>query len=213
MKSRVLGFDLRIGEGEKARRELWPEQRRNQFLLRSGVSAPFSIDTNVWPSLFYVENSPLNAIAFPTPATESSFHQQGLRLWSNLPEMKAAISDAAHTPIIGSVACFTLEGEESSISEERWRMAFQEPTVPTELGAEWKLRVYDVADVFFTSSLSNCGYNAEDLDRARPVWRDFLNTDGLFTSAAEARRFKEFSDKRIYSHAPFYVFGIYTAVN
>lgn len=209
MKSRILGFDFRIGQGDKSLNEHWPEQRRSQYLLRSDVSASFSVDTTVWPSLFDFDNRQSNAFVCPTPANENYFHHEGLRLWANLPEMQRTVEANHHLPKTGCIACFTLEYDDSTMSEERWRMAFEEPTVPFSVDPQWELKGYDVADLFFTSGLSNCGYNAEEIEQAREVWRHSINANGLFSSVGEARRFKEYSDKRVHSHAPFYIFGIY----
>jgi hypothetical protein len=209
MKSRILGFDFRVGMDDKLLGERWPEQRRSQYLLRPDVVAPLSVDTGVWPSLFDFDSPQSNATAYPVPANDNYFHHQGLHLWADLPEMRRAVLNNTHQPKKGFSACFTLEDDGFVLSEEKWRMAFEEPTVPAGLDARWALMGYDVADRFFTSGLSNCGYNVEEAERARATWRESINTNGLFSSADEARRFKEYSDTRVQAHAPFYIFGIY----
>ena len=88
-------------------------------------------------------------------------------------------------------------------------MAFDELVHPAELDDKWKLKGYDIADKFFVSGLSNCGYVTEDIQQLRARWQNGINGNGLFKSIALAKEFKEYTNSRIASHAPFYIFGLY----
>lgn len=208
MQSTLLGFDYRIAFNSEMLVEQWTTQRRNQYLLRLDVPVPLSVDRIVWPSLFCFENAHDQTSA-GIQINPVDFHHQALRLWANQAEMKRSVESANCHQNIGSFVAITLEGENSKDLDERWQMAFEEPTDPTDLDDNWGLIGYDVADKFFTSGLSNCGYGYEDLQKLRVRWQSSLNGSGLFPSIDLANAFKAYADGRIPSHAPFYVFGMY----
>ena len=85
------------------------------------------------------------------------------------------------------------------------------PRIPPEVHPSWLLLGYDVADEGLLSGLSNCGYDPvyDGLESIRARWGPHLNVFHLFNDHSEAYEFKQFSDRRVEEHAPFYVYGLW----
>jgi hypothetical protein len=88
------------------------------------------------------------------------------------------------------------------------------PTViadPDRIQPEWRFLGYDVADLGGLSGLANCGFSPEleDREALQRRWGAKLNDCHLFDDLEHAREFKDFSNRRVAEHAPFYVDGIW----
>lgn len=68
---------------------------------------------------------------------------------------------------------------------------------------------YDIVDSGGISGLSNCGYSKEDLEYCQKIYLPYLNEHGLFSNFYVAWDFVNYTNKRVYEHAPFYVYGLY----
>jgi hypothetical protein len=211
MSVKILGYDCRPVQNDENLAGLWTDRRRQKYLLNQDVHFPLSVDRVVWPSLFHFESEAAEKKTFPLIHIKpADFHQQGLRLWKSLSGLQETIKRSENVaPHAYSVICITLEDSNLIQNDERWEMVFEEPTEPSTLDATWELLGYDVGDKYFTSGLSNCGYEAKMIETARREWGLTVNSDGLFLEIAVARRFKDFVEQRVPSHAPFYIFGIY----
>lgn len=84
------------------------------------------------------------------------------------------------------------------------------PLYPLEsrLERSWRLLGFDVADCFYTSSLTNCGAFVSRYPEL-VAYSSGINKFGLFKESAMARDFRRWSDKTIVEHLPFFVFGLY----
>lgn len=205
----ILGYDCRVASNDKSSTELWPADRRKQYLIRPEIELPMAVDRTVWPSLFYF-GSEWRSGNIPTILIEpTDFHQQSLRLWKSLTELQKTIGSESGMLRPHSVICFTIERPDLPPNDDWWKMAFEEPTEPSILDSTWTLLGFDVGDKYFTSGLSNCGYQAEAMEAARRTWGGAINGNGLFSQFEAAQQFRHFVGKQISSHTPFYVFGIY----
>jgi hypothetical protein len=197
MKSATIGFDARdLSERWLAR---WSEEYRNEWLIRTDIAAPYSIDDEVWPSACGLRES--------DPGRVVGFVQD---LWEDL----SALVDFAREHCAGGeycVAAFTVVLERFwSDGGTEWDQILL-PTVPSSLGPEWRPRGYDVADRFLLSALTNCvRHGLDDRDEQRVRFAHLLNDVGLFQDAEAANKLRELSNVRVPEHAPFYVFGVYT---
>jgi hypothetical protein len=82
-------------------------------------------------------------------------------------------------------------------------------TTPAVPDSSWILLGYDIADIWFVSGLSNCGYEANERQALSDQFGQHLNQHHLFADFSQANQFRLISNRRIPEHAPFYVFGLY----
>jgi hypothetical protein len=108
-----------------------------------------------------------------------------------------------HSPTGTPVGITVVVTDPDSPLAVRWRR----PALPK--GVQPVLLGYDVADVHFTSGLSNCGYLGEEREWLRSKWGRDLNEHHLFRESTRALEFVAVTDKRVPEHAPFLVFGVY----
>ena len=86
VSERLLGFDARVPSGGYA----WPLQRRRTFLLRDDVTAPLSVDTMVWPSVFDDR---------PTPEWTGA----NAGLWEDLSELRRHLGGPGAADPVGAL--------------------------------------------------------------------------------------------------------------
>ena len=211
MSVKILGYDCRPDLNNEALARLWTDQRRREYLLNQEVRFPLSVDRMVWPSLFNFDGGVRENKIFPLIRIRpDDFHQQGLRLWKSLLELQETIkhSDTVTFPTC-SVISIIVEDSDLIQNDEWWQMAFQEPTVPSRLGGTWEFLGYDIGDKYLTSGLSHCGLKAEMMETAQKEWGGAVNSNGLFLEITVTQQFRDFIERRVPSHAPFYIFGIY----
>ena len=87
----VLGFDIRIEDQVGANN--WIAKRRNEFLLRSDVLQPYSVDTTVWPSILDSNRRPNTCIGYQD-------------LWSDLPGLRSFSSGELQSGVGGAAYCY-----------------------------------------------------------------------------------------------------------
>jgi len=208
----ILGFDARD------MRDHWSDDRKRKFLFRPDVRIPLSTDPIVWPSVF--ENS-----KHPKPRHVGFY----MDLWEKLDDLKSyldsledlsigqyrivAISLAINicTPVEREAWMTLLRGI-SPVLEQKGQVLPLPAAVPSSLDNNWLFLGYDVSDKWGLSGLSNCGFlpTFDDVESLRNQWAPYLNTFHLFNDLDKAAEFKEFSNKRVKEHAPFFVFGIWS---
>jgi hypothetical protein len=108
-----------------------------------------------------------------------------------------------------TVATTILIGSGSAPTE--WANDNLEPTSPGLLGPGWRLLGYDIADPWLTSGLMNCGYTDAEREPWMSRWRQKLNAHHLFDTPDEGLLFAQDTNERVFEHAPFYVYGLYTS--
>jgi hypothetical protein len=208
MKENVLGFSSRLNP--LVRNSHWDDQRRNLYLIRPDIAVPLSVDLLVWPSLPDPSDGDSNEDSDET-LSGGDFHDQALHLATNLARIKqlTRTTNNSGTSGMAKLICVTLLGEEVVAHDHWWAMAFAEAVAPDKIDPAWTFVGYDIADRYLTSGLSNCGYSLSEIERVRVEWKDEVNEFGLLKSVNPALRFREFTDKRVTQHAPFYIFGVY----
>lgn len=190
----VLGFDAR--EVALPFAHSWPQERREQYLLRPDLEKPLSTDVMVWESVFHLNEQ----VALPKwigPVQE---------LWDSLERLETFLKheDAQLTKpyqVIG-VTRFL-----DSRLQAEMQNHFQ--ITPAEIDKSWQLLGYDVSDTYLLSGLSNCAYTSDEIKIFRERWSPQLNQHHLFTDYEQANVFKHMSDERVKEHAPFFVYGLY----
>ena len=191
----VLGFDIRIEDQVGANN--WIAKRRNEFLLRSDVLQPYSVDTTVWPSILDSNCRPNTCIGYQD-------------LWSDLPGLRSFSSGELQSGVGGQLIAITLSLEKSSSEFTRWQMDVP-PTIPAIRDNSWQSFGYVVADRWLLSGLSNCGFlpGIDDVTNLRTQWHGKLNDHHLFDAPEDARAFQSLSISRAAEHSPFFIFGIW----
>lgn len=193
-KELLLGFDIRVEDQVGAKD--WSPKRRNEFLLRTDILQPYSVDTTVWPSTLDNER-PNTCIG----------HQD---LWSDLPCLNSFYTDRLQLKVGPKLIAVTLSLA-SSVSELRRWETEAPPTKPATRDPTWQFLGYDVADRWLLSGLSNCSLlpAIEVVNDLRSQWRGKLNEHHLFDALQDAKAFQVLSDRRSKEHSPFFIFGIW----
>ncbi len=196
----------------------WPAERKRQYLLREDIIKPLSTDGMVWPSArdeqAATERDRLAALAalpYRDPAEELPHWDWHVTqdLWvlylymQQQPVAKpywlVAISVLTSNPLTGEPARFT----------DMMRYLEAASPQPPERDPAYLPLGFDVSDGSLLSGLSNCGYTDDEVQGARDRWAKCLNQYHLFDDPTIAWQFKEFSDRRVPEHQPFYVFGLW----
>jgi len=193
----LVGFDARTKDAESV--AAWDADRRNRFLLRTGVGRPLSVDVLVWPSILRPRTSINDLIAQARRGisgleTElSTVHKRLLKQEPPDPPSIVAVTleDAGLSP-----------SEADSVRSGVKSVFFDKPSAWRQLG-------YDVADASLLSGLSNCGYDDTEAAALREEWAQHINESHLIIDAQRAALFRKLCNERVPEHAPFFVFGIY----
>ena len=201
----LLGFDARVAGPD----ESWDERRKRTTLFRLDVVEPLSIDSAVWPSIFE-RHSELR----PPYVGPYGF-------WADLANLRRHADIARDCRIAAfAVAAGACTPEERTALDAFLRGVSPDGqpgltipgTDPPTVKADWSFLGYDVADLGGgTSGLMNCGFvfELDDVDALRLRWGPKLNGFHLFDRLEDASKFKEFSNRRVAEHAPFFVHGIW----
>ena len=210
----LIEFDVRTAKDEYVARH-WLRDSRAQYLLRPEIEWPLSVDTLVWPSVFFSR-------IFRNPAVDSystievepevcrQFQLDLDRMRDYYDSHRAIAPDGVfvgiellseRTPEGHTIPYEIPHGIQCAISLEQ--------TIPARLPAGSTLLGYDVADAGRLSGLSNCGYTEREIRDLSPVWAKRLNSYGLFSSLDDAVAFRELSDRRVVEHVPFWVYGLW----
>lgn len=207
MIQELLGFDIRL-QSKDYLDNVWTRERRTDYLLAPGIKCPLSVDQMVWPSIFCYSSTTMNSsyshlekaiIVEPINTRHSA-----LELWPNLQAMKDVLGEQN-----GIQIAVTLNADKDAFSDEFWNAVLEPILSIDDLPKEWSHIGYDVADRDMISGLSNCSYNTGEIISLRKTWARCLNEYGLFSKIDDAINFRELTDKRVPSHSPFYVYGLF----
>jgi hypothetical protein len=190
----ILGFDIRVEDHLGSRN--WSAERRNEFLLRTDVLQPYSVDTIVWPSVLDNALRPNTCIG----------HQD---LWGDLSCLRSVSSSEAPEGSTGKLVVVGLITEESTVERNWWQLNAP-PSNPSQPGKSWQLLGYDVADRWLLSGLSNCSFLSavDGLAELRGRWNSKLNDHHLLRTTDEAKAFQTICNHRVPEHSPFFVYSI-----
>ena len=175
----LLGFDLRL-PADSYVRDRWEQETREDFLLRSEIQWPLSVDDSVWPSFF----NELEAAAVPLNSVRPS-----LWFWFNLTKMRSfflawkKVQSQRGIPI--AVVLIT---EAPLRSNDYWEGVLYPHDVlsPGEVPPKWLFLGYDVADQYKLSGLVNCRYTDAERATLRATWAARLNENGLLQTLDDA---------------------------
>ena len=186
----VLGFDARSSLNGPSG---WTNERRSQFLIRTDILQPASVDRAVWPALSTRSNP-----------------EHPLDLWISFSRLLAIFPQLARDAGVSPVAI-----EISVIADEQafdyWENTFfgqARPQDDNRLKLTAEELGYDIADRYLVSGLSNCMLSPHELADIRRTWSEQINLFGLFSSTANAAAFRQVCDRLIPEHAPFFVYRI-----
>lgn len=188
MKEIVIGFDVR--EMKTPYLAQWSDERKQTYLIKKQVKKPLSIDRLVWPSV--LDDAPNGTV-------------NNICLWRNGNVLKQFFQAMAQGSNEAFCVAFTLLSDDRT-SLENFDLA---GISPAEIGQDWELLGYDVADGGLLSGLTNCGYEPTDAHHFAGLFIRHINKYHLFTDFGVASVFAEMNDLRVPEHAPFFVYGIY----
>jgi hypothetical protein len=162
----------------------WDDHTRRQYLLRPDVEWPLSMDTWVWPSVFF---------------------------WNSFRPTWDGLAPGAVFIAIGLLSEKSAEGpsilyeEPGGIQCGKWLDPHR--TRPGSRGSH--LLGFDVATGGGISGLCNCGYTAEEVAQFAPVWAPRLNVLGLLATLDDAIEFRQLTDVRASDDGPFWVYALW----
>lgn len=181
----------------------WTESRRNRFLIEPNIFLPKSIDPNVWEEQYDVSDLDLY---YPWPKWQDKTQLAKFAKYDPMDEKVSMLKIIAHEQY-GSNQILTEEGDSIFIGWD----AFSEINNVDFSCEEFKYFLgYDIADSGCYSSLSNCGFNSEDVIYCREKYLRYLNIHGLFDDFKIAEQYKTYSNTRVASHAPFFIFALFS---
>lgn len=180
MREVVVGFDVRVARGSPAPE--WTADRREEFLLKPDVHRPLSVDEASWVR---ESHDPARELRVHTPRFE---------------RLEDATAARGSSQEVIALTTFVGHGQPDLVQGRC--------LVPAAVRPDWLRLGWDVADGFFPSGLSNCGYGS-DVHEWRDRWQVYLNDHHLFDDLPAAFAFRDATDRRVPEHSPFAVLGIY----
>jgi hypothetical protein len=207
----LIGFDARLHRNLYEAE--WPNERRRDYLIDPTVEWPLSVDPDVWPSIFddpaasTLRRDPLHAILLQPDLGD--LRQRHIGLWTRASALRDAIAAAGAAERTVCVAIEVLL-ENGLERDPDWdiRLGGETPCEPSRV--DWARLGFDVADIDYTSGLSNCGWLAEDEQSWKERWLPFMNEHGLLADLGAATDLRAAMDDRAPEHAPFFVYRIAT---
>ena len=216
MNRRIIRFDVRVGKADYLD-SFWDKERRDSYLLDPDVEWPLSVDSLVWPSVFYSQifreaaGAPHSSIEVP-PWTDDG------RYWLNLEQMRAHYASHKTPGSEGVIVGIELYFPEAWLAGDVIHYEARDGigcgihlgrTAPTQLPAGSLLLGYDVADAGGISGLTNCGYLSEERATLAAAWAKRLNEFGLVANLTDATEFRQLTDERVPEHSPFWIYGLW----
>jgi hypothetical protein len=176
-----------------------------RFRLRLNVGTVYSTDPMVWPSVFDW------GIGGGMSASERrKYRLAGLKppkwtapmanTWEELSAMLAYLENNRTSLTLPYVTVAVLRDGAGDCQ-------------PPPSGTAWSLLGYDVSDYWLLSAPSNCGYADNERDAARARFGRHLNCHHLFTDLRRAHEFRGFSDRRLGTDGPTYVYALYSGAS
>lgn len=213
MHSELLGFDIRLTPKVYVN-QLWDHERRTRYLLRPEIKWPLSVDQMAWPSFFRYNRYQMGPAYFQFDGmidiTPNSTRHLALELWPDLDKMKVYFLKQRSTQEKNGIQiAVLLVANESLFLDEYWSAVLDPALSLNNLPKEWLLLGYDVADRYMISGLTNCGYDDNEKILLQKRWGSLINEYGLIKTLDDAVSFKRVCNKRVQTHYPFYVYGLF----
>jgi hypothetical protein len=177
--------------------EPWAAERKLRCLYRLDVERVFSVDSEVWESVFQSDS------ALTTPAWVGYVQD----LWDDskrlVNELEQQWRDGWRPLSLIAVSLLATNEE-----LDQWRGRLGEVAVDPDIGKAHRLG-YDVADAWLLSALSNGVLPPAEAEAARRRWGGYLNEHHLFERLADALMFRdEEANFRHPEHSPHFVFEL-----
>lgn len=215
----ILGFDakemwLRTGEYYDNYDDATYEKLKESYLYRLDVEKVLTADNLLWSGVFYLVQNVREYWKYEPPYT-CTF---STKMCANLNELEQSLNrvEELKGKRIWITAFSIIEGECNKKDLEWWKSILTSshsslPAVtPSTPEAGWRFLGYDILDgIEGVSGLSNCGIHENKKQALREKWGPNLNEHHLFDDVSKAVEFKEFIDKEVPEHAPFYIYGIW----
>lgn len=207
----LIGYDVRLS-AEDYVDKFWDAQRRAAYLLFRDVRWPLSVDRLVWPSVFRYDDDTSWVVSVGSLSgiriIPGGFRHDVLKLWQDPFPMQAEFRQRGARGRGIPLAVSLVSSSMGSIADP-WSEILSGTEAPVPCPETWSLAGYDIGDQWMVSGLSNCGYEAYEVDLLRREWSLKLNEFGLFSDLANALAFADLSDRRVPEHAPFYTYSLH----
>jgi len=179
------------------RANVWDDPTKARLLLREDVKRPLSTDHEIWPTVF-----------------DFSFELDGklgclfaYDIWVNLAFLRGQLAATELTVrewwLVGITA-----PQKHCLRGTVWETL--PGAIPAEPDSRWDCLGYDVSDQYLVSGVSHCFSDIlPDFSDIKMGWGKLLNEHHLFDDIRQAVMYKTFLNKRIPSHAPFLIFGLW----
>jgi hypothetical protein len=191
LREQALGFDARV----TAPYSNWSDPtERAAFQFRSDVKEPYSLDPEVWPSVF---DSPRAA----RPRSVGYYQD----LWMSLDALRSCLDASGLPPAEYVIVCAVAFESTSNSAFKALRWAGPREPTPPDRSSGWPFLGYDVCDVWGYSGLCNRRFTDDESSKItewRGTWGPLLNQHHLFGLDEDAWRFSEFCDRRASRRAP-----------
>lgn len=210
MNEQPIAYDCRTEEDAPF---VLPNTGVYGHFLREDIDHAYSVDTNIWSSVFDLFELPDTGEPWWSPKAKGNL---GFQYLEAVQESMAALGLAVEgSRKVIAVSVVLDEGWEAYASlsraeklESAVHFIYPEDARPEVIDPSWPLLGYDVADTFLLSGLMNCPFtSAEKMELSR--FAKELNRFHLFRTPGPASVFRHLSNERVPEHAPFLVYGVY----
>jgi hypothetical protein len=215
----LLKFDVRVARDQYVN-EHWEESARRKYLLRPDIAWPLSVDTWVWPSVFFMHGfKDATRDRYATIAVDPTI--EGVGYWRDLGRMQAHYSSHRTDAAGGVVVAVELLSERAHRGvgipyTESGGMECAialDPVAPPEVPHGSEFLGFDAATAGRWSALNGFEYPQENVVALAAEWGPLLNSHGLFSERDAAVAFRQVSDKRLVNQSPFWVYGLWGLSN
>jgi hypothetical protein len=210
----LLEFDVRIANGRYDAFR-WDEPDGWGCLLPPAFEWPCSIDTAIWPSVFFMDGFRTERHAEATiPVEPRTFIAEHGRDLAVLRARYEANRELAPDAVFVAVEVLSEKAAEGAVMYYELSGGILcgiplDPTVPERLPDGSTLLGYDVADAGRFSALTDMGLSQDERRELRPVWAPCFNADGLLATLEDAVAFRGVADRLVPEHAPFWVYALW----
>jgi hypothetical protein len=235
LEEKLIGFDAREMWLDVDR--LWPQDRKNRWLLRHNVIKPLSVDPTTWPSVFDLDvdaepDQPLEGVLpskMPWEGVPRKDEYQdekwvvvfdrAKRLsrpswigprggWENLSRLETNLR-AGWGDLWKPCWIVGITELVDDTDAEAMELHSHYHMSPAQIDEGWQLLGYDVADYFRTSFLTNAGYEDDEVVPLKTRWVSHLNQYHLFDQQETALKYIDVAYERDAGHGPFSAYGLY----
>ncbi|MBW2740457.1 MAG: hypothetical protein JRE64_16790 [Deltaproteobacteria bacterium] len=213
IKNKLIGFDIRFLSDDFLLQR-WSASIRDQYLLKSNIPLPLSIDRSVWPSRFkIISDQSINGLTLDDISSTSTRHNQYFvcyDIWNDLNEMISQYKPVSKGKDYGIAINLIIPDNIINQNDEWLNSIINSPSCsPSVPNQEWLFFGYDIANSSFSSMLFRFGLKEEEKRNMRPIWSRYLNDYGLIKTEEKAIEFWQNGSNRMIEDSPFYIFQLF----